>query len=100
MTTEVNLMIFTMFRKGPLRFPVWECGGVKVEGGSKCNICGKFSKSETSNTSNLIHHILKSHKNTASAKELESKLESKKKAAAEKKEKRKNALKRNLPNLL
>ena len=74
--------------------PVWECGGVKVDGGSKCNMCGKFFKSETSNTSNLIHHILKSHKNTASAKELESKLESKKKAAAEKKDIKKQALKR------
>ena len=54
----------TRKRKAPS--PVWECGGVKVDGGSKCcvvlpngTICGRLFKSTTRNTSNII---LKSRK--------------------------------------
>ena len=66
---------YTPRRKIKAPSPVWEHGGVKVEGGSKCGLCNKFFKSETSNTSNLIQHILKAHKDTNTAKNLSIKLE-------------------------
>ena len=43
--------------------PVWENGAVPVEGGIKCSLCGKVYNTSTSNTSNVMEHIIKKHKN-------------------------------------
>ena len=81
---------YTPKRKIKAPSPVWELGGVKVEGGSKCGLCNKFFKSETSNTSNLIQHILKAHKDTDASKNLSIKLEQNKKLKEEKKIEKEN----------
>ena len=89
---------YTPRRKIKAPSPVWEHGGVKVEGGSKCGLCNKFFKSETSNTSNLIQHILKAHKDTNTAKNLSIKLEQNKNVREVKKveKEKKKAQKRKL----
>lgn len=77
-------------RKRKVPAPVWEHGGQKIEGGSKCLLCGKEYKSDINNTTNLVKHILTKHKKSEEAKELAKAKEAKKqKTEGEKKEKEK-----------
>ena len=87
-------------RKRKVPSPVWECGGVKVDGGSKCCIalsngliCGRLFKSLSRNTSNIIRHILEKHKNSPEGQRLKEKVVAKKRKVEEQnkvKEARKN----------
>ena len=47
-------------RKRKLPAPVWKCAE-KVEGGGKCNMCGKVYRCTGGNTSGIINHMLTQH---------------------------------------
>ena len=47
-------------RKRKLPAPVWKCAE-KVEGGGKCNMCGKIYRCTGGNTSGIINHMLTQH---------------------------------------
>jgi len=58
---EVEDPLTAPTRKRKVPSPIWECGGMKVDGGSKCCvvlpnglICGKLFKITTRNTSNIF----------------------------------------------
>ena len=71
-------------RKRKLISPVWDCGAaVKIDGGSKCTLCGKQFISQTFNTSNLIKHIIDKHKNSEASLKLKVELDVKKKKLKE-----------------
>ena len=82
----------TPVRKRKADAPVWQHGGLKVDGGSKCSLCGKVYKTDINNTTNLTGHILTKHKNTEEARLLKAEVEEKKRkseAAKEELEKKK-----------
>ena len=68
----------TPLRKRKADAPVWQHGGIKVDGGSKCALCGKVYKTDINNTTNLTGHILAKHKNTEEARLLKAEVEEKK----------------------
>ena len=76
----------TPVRKRKAAAPVWDYGGVKVEGGAKCGICGKFYKTDINNTTNLTGHILAKHKNTEEGRRLKEEVDAKKARAKAKDE--------------
>ena len=71
-------------RKRRAAAPVWQYGGVKVEGGSKCQLCGKTYKTDNNNTTNLTAHILRKHKGSEEARLLQEETEGKRKKLEEK----------------
>ena len=81
-------------RKRKLISPVWDCGAaVKIDGGSKCTLCGKQFMSQTFNTSNLIKHIIDKHKNSEASSKLKVEMEVKKKKLEEVKKVKEKKLK-------
>ena len=78
-------------RKRKLISPVWDCGAaVKIDGGSKCTLCGKQFMSQTFNTSNLIKHIIDKHKDSEASLKLKVELDVKKKKLEEDKKVKRN----------
>ena len=78
-------------RKRKLISPVWDCGAaVKIDGGSKCTLCGKQFMSQTFNTSNLIKHIIDKHRNSEASLKLKVELDVKKKKLEEDKKVKRN----------
>ena len=57
--------------------PVWKCAE-KVEGGAKCNLCGKLYKSTLGNTKGIIGHLLTKHSSSSEVKVLSSNMAEKK----------------------
>ena len=51
---EAELVTLTRKKKDPT--PVWECGAIKIEGGTQCTLCGKEFKCDNFNTSNIVRH--------------------------------------------
>lgn len=81
-------------RKRKLISPVWDCGAaVKIDGGSKCTLCGKQFISQTFNTSNIIKHIMEKHKNSEASAKLKEEMEVKKQKLREVKKVKEQKLK-------
>ena len=73
----------TPTRKRIAAAPVWQHGGEKIEGGSKCKLCGKTYKSDINNTTNLTAHILRKHKGSEEARLLKEETEEKRRKVDE-----------------
>ena len=81
-------------RKRKLISPVWDCGAaVKIDGGSKCTLCGKQFISQTFNTSNIIKHIMDKHKDSEASAKLKEEMEVKKRKLREDKRVKEEKLK-------
>ena len=81
--------LVTLTRKKKDPSPVWECGAIRIEGGTKCTLCGKEFICGGHNTSNIIRHILTVHKKQKEGKKLAEMIKSKTKRVAEKKKAKK-----------
>jgi hypothetical protein len=81
--------LVTLSRKRKEPSPVWECGAIKIEGGTKCTLCGKEYKCSSGNTSNVTRHILKNHQKQSEGKKLKQMTSSKKSREDEKKKTKK-----------
>ena len=81
--------LVTLTRKKKEPSPVWECGAIRIEGGTKCTLCGKEFICQNHNTSNIIRHIVTLHKKQTEGKKLAEMIKAKKNREAEKKKTKK-----------
>ena len=66
---------------------------MKIDGGSKCTLCGKQFISQTFNTSNIIKLIMEKHRNSEASAKLKEEIEVKKQKLREVKKVKENKLK-------